>query len=91
MNKPWSKRNALRRKNNIRYKNKLKDRYYNYNRYPGVSERINSKGETYYIVYSDKKVKKFLKQYSSGKVRKYKGLGKRNSYKKVFDLWWTLY
>lgn len=36
-------------------------------------------------------LKKFYKKVSSKRVRRSKGLYQRGQYKKVFDLWWTLW
>lgn len=91
MNKPWSKRNAIRRKNDIKHKNKIKERYMYYNWYPGITEETNEQGKKYYKIYYDGKAKKFLKQYASRQVRNYKGLKSGSHYKRIFDLWWELY
>jgi hypothetical protein len=37
------------------------------------------------------KVKRFFKKYSNRVVRRTKDIYKGRSYKKVFDLWWTLF
>jgi len=77
---------ALRRKRNYRKKKRLLDMAEAF--YFGawadennthIHHRKNSKTEQYY------------KKLSNRKVRRYKDELQNSSFKKVFDLWWTLY